>query len=70
MKTIYTITNRNFTSLEFAQKFANKNNLDYSLISIVEIQEYFAPKNVFFGKESQGRYNERRANNLNNLIFR
>ena len=62
MKTIYTITNRNFTSLEFAQKFANKNNLDYSLITVRYIREYFAPKNVFVGKESQERYNERRAN--------
>ena len=65
MKTIYTITNRNFTTLEFAQKFANKNNLDYSLITVGEVQEYFAPKNVFFGKESQERYNERRADILN-----
>jgi|OpeIllAssembly_1097287.scaffolds.fasta_scaffold00480_6 hypothetical protein len=65
MKTIYTITNRNFTTLEFAQKFANKNNLDYSLITVKEVREYFAPKNIFFGKESQERYNERRAEILN-----
>jgi len=63
MKTIFTITNRNFTTLEFAQKFANKNNLDYSLISERQIEEYVAPKNVFVGKESQEKYNERRANN-------
>jgi hypothetical protein len=63
MKTIFTIENRNFTALEFAQKFADKNNLEYSLISERQIEEYFAPKNVFIGKESQERYNERRANN-------
>jgi len=62
MKTIYTIANRNFTSLEFAQKFANKNNLDFSLISVNKTYEYFAPKNIFIGKESQQKYNERRAN--------
>ena len=62
MKTIFTITNRNFTTLEFAQKFADKNNLDYSLISERQIEEYVAPKNVFVGKESQEKYNERRAN--------
>ena len=63
MKTIFTITNRNFTSLEFAQKFADKNNLDYSLISENQIEEYVAPKNIFIGKESQEIYNERHANN-------
>ena len=63
MKTIFTITNRNFTTLEFAQKFADKNNLDYYLISERQIKEYVAPKNVFVGKESQEKYNERRANN-------
>ena len=63
MKTIFTITNRNFTTLEFAQKFADKNNLDYSLISERQIEEYTAPKNVFVGKESQEKYNERRAIN-------
>jgi hypothetical protein len=63
MKTIFTIENRNFTALEFAQKFADKNNLEYSLISERQIEEYFAPKNVFIGKESQEKYNERRANN-------
>ena len=62
MKTIFTITNRNFTTLEFAQKFADKNNLDYSLISERQIEEYVATKNVFVGKESQEKYNERRAN--------
>ena len=62
MKTIYTITERNFTTLEFAQKFADKNNLDYSLISEKQIEEYFTPKNVFVGKESQEKYNERHAN--------
>lgn len=62
MTTIFTITNRNFTTLEFAQKFADKNNLDYSLISERQIEEYSAPKNVFIGKESQEKYNERRAN--------
>ena len=62
MKTIFTITNRNFTTLEFAQKFADKNNLDYSLISERQIEEYVAPKNVFVSKESQEKYNERRAN--------
>lgn len=63
MKTIFTITNRNFKTLEFAKKFADKNNLDYSLISENKIEEYVAPKNVFVGKESQEKYNERRANN-------
>ena len=63
MKTIFTITNRNFTTLEFAQKFADKNNLDYSLISERQIKDFTAPKNVFIGKESQEKYNERRANN-------
>lgn len=64
MKTIFTITERNFTTLEFAQKFADKNNLDYSLISERRIEEYIAPKNVFVGKESQEKYNERQANNV------
>lgn len=63
MKTIYTITNRSFNTLEFAQKFADKNNLDYSLISERQIEEYVAPKNIFIGKESQEKYNERKANN-------
>ena len=63
MKTIFTITNRNFTTLEFAKKFADKNNLDYSLISERQIEDYTAPKNVFIGKESQEKYNERCANN-------
>jgi len=62
MKTIFTITERNFTTLEFAQKFADKSNLDYSLISERQIEEYVAAKNVFIGKESQEKYNERRAN--------
>ena len=65
MKTIFSITNRNFNTLENAQKFADKNNLDYSLISERQIEEYVAPKNVFVGKESQEKYNERRANNAN-----
>ena len=63
MKTIFSITNRNFNTLENAKKFAYKNNLDYSLISERQIEEYIAPKNVFVGKESQEKYNERRANN-------
>ena len=63
MKTIFTITNRNFATLEFAQKFANKNNLDYSLISERQIEEYNAPVNIFIGKESQEKYNERKSNN-------
>ena len=63
MKTIFSITNRNFNTLENAQKFADKNNLDYSLISERQIEEHVAPKNVFVGKESQEKYNERRANN-------
>ncbi|PKP58027.1 hypothetical protein CVT91_09390 [Candidatus Atribacteria bacterium HGW-Atribacteria-1] len=63
MKTIFTIKNRNFTNLEFAQKFADKNNLDYTLITESQMEEYVAPKNVFIGKESQEKYNERRANN-------
>lgn len=62
MKTIFTITERNFTTLEFAQKFADKNNLDYSLISERQMDEFFYPKNIFIGKESQEKYNERRAN--------
>jgi hypothetical protein len=62
MKTIYTIEKRNFTTLEFAQKFADKNNLDYSLISEKQIEEYFAPRNIFIGKENQQQYNSRRAN--------
>jgi len=62
METIYTITNRNFTTLRFAQKFADKNNLDYSLISERQIEKYASSKNVFINKESQERYNERRAN--------
>lgn len=65
MKTIFTITNRNFTTLEFAQKFADKNNLNYSLISESQIQEYNTQKNIFVNKESQEKYNERRANNVN-----
>jgi len=62
MKAIFNITNRNFTTLQFAQKFADKNNLDYSLISERQIEQYVAPKNVFIGKESQEKYNERKAN--------
>ena len=62
MRTIFTIKNRNFTTLEFAMKFADKNNLDYSLISENQIKEFSFPKNVFIGKESQEKYNERRAN--------
>jgi hypothetical protein len=61
MRTIFTITGRKFTTLEFAKKFADKNNIDYSLISEKQIEEYVAPKNVFIGKESQEKYNERRA---------
>ena len=62
MKTIFTITNRNFNTLENAQKFAYKNNLDYSLISERQIKDFQAQKNVFIGKESQEQYNSRRAN--------
>ena len=62
MKTIFTITNRNFNTLENAQKFAYKNNLDYSLISERQIKDFQATKNVFIGKESQEQYNSRRAN--------
>ena len=62
MKTIFTITNRNFNTLENAQKFAYKNNLDYSLISERQIKDFQAAKNVFIGKESQEQYNSRRAN--------
>lgn len=63
MKSIFTIKNRNFSTLEFALKFADKNNIDYSLISETQIKEYNAPKNIFFGKESQEKYNERHAVN-------
>ena len=62
MRTIFTIAGKNFTTLEFAKKFADKNNLDYSLVSESQIEEYVAPKNFFIGKESQEKYNERRAN--------
>ncbi len=62
MTTIFTITNRNFNTLENAQKFAYKNNLDYSLISERQIKDFQAQKNVFIGKESQEQYNSRRAN--------
>ena len=62
MKTIFSITNRNFNTLENAQKFADKNNLDYSLISERQIKDFQAQKNVFIGKESQEQYNSRRAN--------
>ena len=65
MKTIFNIENRKFTTLEFAKKFADKNNLDYSLISEKQIEEFFAPKNVFIGKESQEKYNERHSNKIN-----
>lgn len=61
MKTIYTITERNFATLEFAQKFADKNNLDYSLIQTKKIKDFQMSKNVFVGKESQEKYNERRS---------
>jgi len=61
MKNIFTITRRNFATLEFARKFADKNNLDYSLISEIQIEDYIAPKNVFIGKESQEKYDERHA---------
>ena len=63
MKTIFTITNRNFTTLEFAQKFADKNNLDYLLISESQIKDYITSKKVFIGKESQEQYNSRNSNN-------
>lgn len=62
MKTIFTITERNFATLESAQKFADKNNLEYSLIKERQIEEYSSPKNVFVGKESQEKYNERHSN--------
>lgn len=62
MKTIFSITNRNFNTLENAQKFAYKNNLDYSLIQERQIKYFKAQKNVFIGKESQEQYNSRRAN--------
>ena len=62
MRTTYTITNRTFTTLEFAQKFADKNNLDYSLISEQQSLDYAPVKKVFIGKESQEQYNSRRAN--------
>ena len=62
MKTIFSITNRNFNTLENAQKFAHKNNIDYSLISERQIKDFQALKNVFIGKESQEQYNSRRAN--------
>ncbi len=62
MKTIFTITGRNFASLEFAKKFADKNNLNYSLISEKQIEKYIVPKNIFIGKESQEKYNERHSN--------
>ena len=62
MKTIFSITNRNFNTLENAKKFADKNNLDYSLISERQIKDFQAQKNVFIGKESQEQYNSRRAN--------
>ena len=62
MKTIFSITNRNFNTLENAQKFADKNNIDYSLISERQIKDFQAPKNVFIGKEIQEQYNSRRAN--------
>ncbi len=62
MKTIYTIAQRTFTTFEFAKKFADKNNLDYSLISEQKIKEYVSKNNVFIGKESQEQYNSRRAN--------
>ena len=62
MTTIFSITNRNFNTLENAQKFADKNNLDYSLISERQIKDFKAQKNVFIGKESQEQYNSRRAN--------
>lgn len=63
MKTIFTITDRSFTTLEFAQKFADKNNLDYSLISERKIKEYVVSKHhIFVRKESQEKYNERRSN--------
>ena len=62
MKTIFSITNRNFNTLENAKKFADKNNLDYFLIQEKQIKDFQAPKNVFIGKESQEQYNSRRAN--------
>jgi hypothetical protein len=62
MKTIFTITNRNFSTLEFAIKFVEKNNLDHCLISERQIEEYNIPQNVFIDKESQQKYNERKAN--------
>ena len=62
MKTVFNIDRRNFTSLEFAKKFADKKGLDYSLISEKQIKEYVSPDHVFIRKESQERYNERRSN--------
>ena len=61
MKTLFNIENRNFTSLEFAQKFADSKGLDYSLITEKRAATFDIPKTVFIGKESQERYNERRA---------
>jgi hypothetical protein len=62
MRTIFSIANRNFTTLEFAQKFADKNSLGYSLISESQMEERNPQRKVFVGKESQEKYNERRAN--------
>lgn len=62
MTTQFTITGRKFITLEFAQKFADKNGLDHSLIQEEEIQEYIAPSNIFI-KENQASYLERHARN-------
>ena len=62
MKTVFNIENRNFTSLEFAQKFADSKGLDCSLITEKRVATFNIPENVFIGKESQQRYNERRSN--------
>jgi peroxiredoxin len=60
MRTIFTITGRKFTTPEFAKKFADKNNLDYSLISGSQEHVYLPPNNIFI-KENQASYLERHA---------
>lgn len=61
MKTLFGINGRFFTSLEFAQKRADKDGLDYSLITTKEVEEYKDESTSVFIKENEFSYLERRA---------
>jgi hypothetical protein len=61
MKTLFGINGRFFTTLEFAKKRADKDGLDYSLITTKDVKEYTYQSRGVFRKENQELYQERRA---------